>query len=79
MVRKGFKYIGSIDVLNGGYKKVIKRLMYFFFSVWIFFQAHSQFTGQQGKGEAIYLTPLYHFNPLHRYLDISRVFLLVFL
>ena len=31
MVRKGFKYIGSIDVLYGGYKKVIKRLMYFFF------------------------------------------------
>ena len=28
---------------------------------------------QQGKGEGIYLTPLYHFHPLHRHLDISRV------
>ena len=34
---------------------------------------HSRFTGQQGKGEGIYLTPLYHFHPLHRRLDISRV------
>ena len=25
--------------------------------------------GQQGKGEGIYLTPLYHFYPLHRHLD----------
>ena len=37
-----------------------------------FFQEHSRFTGQQGKGEGIYLTPLYHFHPLHRHLDISR-------
>ena len=27
---------------------------------------------QQGKGEAISLSPLYHFHPLHRHLDISR-------
>ena len=44
----------------------------FFFSIWVFFHEHSQFTGQQGKGEGIYLTPLYHFHPLHRHLDISR-------
>ena len=25
-----------------------------------------------GKGEGISLTPLYHFHPLHRHLDISR-------
>ena len=43
-----------------------------FFSVWVFFHKHSRFTGQQGKGESIYLTPLYHFHPLHRHLDISR-------
>ena len=30
------------------------------------------FTGQQGKGEATSLTPLYHFHPLHRHLDISQ-------
>ena len=44
----------------------------FFFSIWVFFHEHSRFTGQQGKGEGIYLTPLYHFHPLHRHLDISR-------
>ena len=27
---------------------------------------------QQGKRETISLTPLYHFHPLHRHLDISR-------
>ena len=45
---------------------------FFFFPISIFFQAHSRFTGHQGKWEAIYLTPLYHFHPLHRHLDISR-------
>ena len=44
----------------------------FFFSIWVFFHEHSRFTRQQGKGEGIYLTPLYHFHPLHRHLDISR-------
>ena len=33
-----------------------------FFFIWVFFHAHSRFTGQQGKGEGIYLTPLYHFQ-----------------
>ena len=46
--------------------------LFFFFSIWVFFHEHSRFTGQQGKGEGIYLTPLYHFHPLHRDLDISR-------
>ena len=38
-----------------------------------FFDEHSRFTGQQGKGEGILdrVTPLYHFQPLHRHLDIS--------
>ena len=26
-----------------------------------------------GEGEAISITPLYNFHPLHRYLDISRL------
>ena len=43
-----------------------------FFSVWVFFHEHSRFIGQQGKGEGIYLTPLYHFHPLDRHLDISQ-------
>ena len=42
-----------------------------FFSIWVFFYEHSQFTGQQGKREGIYLTPLYHFHQLHRHLNIS--------
>ena len=45
----------------------------FFFSILVFFPEHSGFTWQQGKGEGIYLTPLYHFHPLHRHLDVSRV------
>ena len=43
----------------------------FFFSIFFFFHDHSQFTGLQGKGEGISLTPHYHFHSLHRHLDIS--------
>ena len=32
-----------------------------------FFNKHSRFIGQPGKGEAIFLTPLYCFYPLHRH------------
>ena len=45
----------------------------FLFAVWVFFHEHSGFTWQQGKGEGIYLTPLYNFHPLNRHLDITRV------
>ena len=44
-----------------------------FFSVWVFFREHSRITVLQGKGEGISLTPHYHFYPLHRHLDVSRV------
>ena len=44
----------------------------FFFSIWVFFHEHSQFTRHQGKGEVISLTPLYHFHPLYRHLEVSR-------
>ena len=44
----------------------------FFFSIWVFFHEYLRFTGQQGKGEGIYLIPLYHFHPLQKPLDISR-------
>ena len=44
----------------------------FFLSVWVFIHEHSRFTGEQGKGESISLIPLYHFQLLHRHLDISR-------
>ena len=45
----------------------------FFFAIWVFIHKHSQITGLQGKGEGISLTPHYHFHPLHRHLNISRV------
>ena len=44
----------------------------FFFSMWVFFHEHSRITGLEGKGEGVSLTPHYHFDPLHRHLDISR-------
>ena len=44
----------------------------FLFFCLVFFHWHSRFTGQQGKWEAISSTPLCHFHPLHRHLDISR-------
>ena len=43
-----------------------------FFSTWVFYHQHSRFTGQQGEGMAISLTPLYNFHPLHRHLEVSR-------
>ena len=39
--------------------------------IYVFFHKYLRFTGQQGKGEAIYLTPFYQFHPLNRHLDIS--------
>ena len=45
----------------------------YIFSIRVFFHEHSRITGLQGKGEGISLTPHYHFHPLHRHLDISRI------
>ena len=44
--------------------------LFFFFFI-CFFNEHSRLTGQQGKGDAISLTPLYPFHSFHRHLDIS--------
>ena len=68
------KQIAKIDSSYNEWVEIIFRdfFFFFFFSIWVFFHEHSRFTGQQGKGEGIYLTPLYHFHPLHRHLDISR-------
>ena len=43
-----------------------------FISIWVFFHEHPRFTGQQRKGGAISLTPLYHFHSLHRHLVINQ-------
>ena len=48
-------------------------MLFCFFSIWVFFHNHSRITGLQGKREGISLSPHYHFHPLHRRLDISRV------
>ena len=50
----------------------LQMLFYYYFFPMSFFQEHSQFTGQQGKGEAISVTHFYHFHSLHRHLDITR-------
>ena len=67
----------SLFVSNGNVHPIVVQIVqaffFFFFSIWVFFHEHSRFTGQQRKGEGIYLTLLYHFHPLHRHLDISRV------
>ena len=47
-------------------------LVFFVFSIWVFFHEHSRIIGLQEKGEGISLTPYYHFSSLHRHLDISR-------
>ena len=51
--------------------RVLNNLL-LYIHIYIFLPEHSRFTGQQGKGESIYLTPLYYFHSLHRHLDISR-------
>ena len=42
--------------------KISQLQLQLFFSIWVFFHEHSQFTGQQEKGEVICLTGLYHFH-----------------
>ena len=46
--------------------------LFVFFLSGVFF-TKSWFTGQQGKGKIISLTPLYHLYPLHKHLNISKV------
>ena len=49
-----------------------KTLKIYHFKVLLFFDEHSRFTGPQGKGETISVTPFGHSAPPHRHLDISR-------
>ena len=44
-----------------------------FFSIWLSFHKYSQFKGQQVNEDAISLNPFYHYQPLHRSLEISPV------
>ena len=52
--------------------KISQLQLQLFFPAWVFFHEHSQFTGQQEKGEVICLSSLYHFYPLCSFLNISR-------
>ena len=58
LVDKIYQPLGNKNFISFVY------IMKDFFSVWVFFHEHSRFTGQQGKGEGISLTTLYHFHPL---------------
>ena len=46
-------------------------MFFFFLSGFSFTNIHDSHTGQQGKREAISLSPLYHFHLLHKHLEIS--------
>ena len=45
------------EVTYSGLKMLETIITEAFFSIWVYFHEHSQFTGQLGKGEAISLTP----------------------
>ena len=51
--------------------KMVNIKQIYFFSIWVFFHENSWFTGHQGKEKSFCLTPLYHFHPLYRHLEIS--------
>ena len=58
------------------YSLIIPNYQFFVFLytyIRVFFHEPWRFTGHRGKGEAISLTFLYHFHPLHRHLDITQV------
>ena len=48
-------------------------LFFCFFSIWVFFDKCSRFTGQQVKGNVIFLYPFYYIHLPHRHLDISWI------
>ena len=58
------------DIHNGMQLCTI-RVIYIYFSMWVFFYQHSQITRLQRKGEGISLTPHYHLLLLQRQLDIN--------
>ena len=62
----------EVDFLYAGKHQSFRQVDFkTFFSIWVFFHNHSRITGLQGKGEGIYLTPYYRFQPLSRLLNIS--------
>lgn len=49
---------------------LLKHIHNFFFYIYFFFTNINDSQDDQGKGEVISLTPIYHFHLVHRYLDI---------
>ena len=56
-----------------GSVRCFKRSTSVFLSIWVFIHKHSGFTEQQGEREATTISPLYHFQPLQRHLEISQL------
>ena len=53
------KECGNLKVAfgDGEFTKNINKKEKFFY-IWVFFHEHSRFIGQQGKGEAVSLSPI---------------------
>ena len=62
-----------VTFLISSYRQKSSICFIYFFLYGFFFHKNSWFTGQQGKEEAISITPLYFFHPLHRHLYICRL------
>ena len=60
----------SRKLLRKNFENSCDQVCFFFLSGFFLTNIHD--SGQQGKGETIFVTPLCHFHPLHRHLDISR-------
>ena len=59
------------DMSFSAFSDIFDKSFSFFLFFYLFFYEHSRLTGQQGKGDAISLTPLYPFHSFHRHLYIS--------
>ena len=71
LVKFSYWFKFHVNIITGFGVMTIYFYNGFFFAIYVFFRKHSRFTGQQGKGEAISLSPLYQLHPLHRHLNIS--------
>ena len=68
-LKYNFRKPKSVRIVKTLEESEVKLQIFFYCRV--FFHEHSLFTGQQGKRDAISLTPPYHFHPLHRHFDIA--------
>ena len=72
MKRKDFYIFIAWVQYFGNATGIFKKMKETFFDLlFLFLHKDLRFTAQQGKGEVISLTPLYHIHSLQRHLDIS--------